>query len=157
MEELQKFYERRFPGVSFKVPTDQKFPLLLLDGKTVKECLTKAGEGFAQRIVKHYQNGENVYDAVMKAWDSGLDYQHRLISTHYLYRQRIAEVLFYKANPAIFKYVMFSAIMDGRTSKICRGLNGKIYDINNPAIPIPPLHPRCRSRLVPFNNLTIDR
>jgi hypothetical protein len=153
MKELAEFYQRHFPGVSFKIPDNPKFPLLLLDGKTVKECLTRSGEGFAQRIIKHYQNGENVYDAVIKRGSLALITSTDL-SLLTICTPKDCRGSFLQGKPAIFKYVMFSAVMDNRTSRICRGLNGKIYDISNPSIPIPPLHPRCRSRLVPFNNLT---
>jgi len=147
---LENFYRAKNPGVDFRTPNPGKFPALILEGKTIKEWLKRSGDGLAQRIIKHWQNQETVYNAVLKAWDSGLDFQYRLVEAHYLYRNRIAEVLFYKANPHVFRYLMFSAVMDGRTSRICRGLNGKVYDINNASIPIPPLHPHCRSRLVPF-------
>lgn len=42
----------------------------------------------------------------------------------------------------------FSAIIDGRTSLICRSLDGKIFPAN--AAPTPPLHFGCRSLLVPI-------
>lgn len=46
--------------------------------------------------------------------------------------------------------VMFSAILDNRTSETCRSLHGKVWPIGSPAIRRPPLHPRCRSTLIPW-------
>lgn len=53
--------------------------------------------------------------------------------------------------------VMFSAVLDNRTSEQCRSLHGKVWPIGSPAIRRPPLHPRCRSTLIPYRRgLTAD-
>lgn len=47
---------------------------------------------------------------------------------------------------------VFRAVMDARTSHICRGLNGTIVPAKDTALLIrikPPLHPNCRSMLIP--------
>lgn len=48
-------------------------------------------------------------------------------------------------------YVRFSAVMDGRTSPICRSRDGLIMKMDDPKLPgnTPPLHGRCRSILSP--------
>lgn len=51
----------------------------------------------------------------------------------------------------------FSAILDERTSYICEGLDGKVFDKAD--APIPPLHFNCRSLLIPitrFQDYKID-
>ncbi len=48
-----------------------------------------------------------------------------------------------------FEYVRFVSVLDGRTSKLCASLDGSIWEINDPAKRVPPLHPHCRSILVP--------
>ncbi|ERI90986.1 putative phage protein F-like protein [Clostridiales bacterium oral taxon 876 str. F0540] len=47
---------------------------------------------------------------------------------------------------------MFCATLDNKTSEICRGYDGQVFDINDNNKPVPPLHPFCRSCLinVPF-------
>lgn len=40
------------------------------------------------------------------------------------------------------------AILDGRTSDVCRARSGKLYAVQSPH-PTPPAHPRCRSSLAP--------
>lgn len=42
----------------------------------------------------------------------------------------------------------FSAILDDRTSEICAGLDGKIFEAGN--APVPPMHFNCRSVLIPI-------
>jgi SPP1 gp7 family putative phage head morphogenesis protein len=47
---------------------------------------------------------------------------------------------------------VFRAVMDSRTSKICRGLNGTVVPAKDTALLTrikPPLHPNCRSMLIP--------
>ncbi|EMP8442903.1 minor capsid protein, partial [Acinetobacter baumannii] len=48
-----------------------------------------------------------------------------------------------------FEYVRFVSVLDGRTSKLCASLDGSVWEINDPAKRVPPLHPHCRSILVP--------
>lgn len=46
------------------------------------------------------------------------------------------------------------ATLDSRTSNICRGLDGKIFDLNEyqPGVTAPPFHNRCRSTTCPYFN-----
>lgn len=44
----------------------------------------------------------------------------------------------------------FIAIIDNRTSHICRTLNGKVFLVTNIGYYTPPLHPHCRSRIRPI-------
>lgn len=46
--------------------------------------------------------------------------------------------------------VQYSAHIDNRTSDICMMLNGTIWGIGNKDIQVPPSHPNCRSRLIPW-------
>lgn len=43
----------------------------------------------------------------------------------------------------------FVAVLDGRTSFICAGLDGQTWREGDEAIQFPPLHPNCRSVLIP--------
>lgn len=49
------------------------------------------------------------------------------------------------------EYVKFVATLDSRTSKQCASLDGEIYKSDEPH-PVPPLHPNCRSIIVPVTN-----
>jgi SPP1 gp7 family putative phage head morphogenesis protein len=44
------------------------------------------------------------------------------------------------------------AVRDGRTSSICRALDGKIYRYDDPRKKLPPFHPNCRTTVVPVVN-----
>lgn len=46
------------------------------------------------------------------------------------------------------KYQMYDATLDGKTCDKCRDLDGKVYKIDDPNKPIPPLHPFTRSHLL---------
>lgn len=48
----------------------------------------------------------------------------------------------------------YVATLDGRTSEICRGLDGMVFAVDAPDLPRPPRHPRCRSVLVPLTDLS---
>lgn len=50
-----------------------------------------------------------------------------------------------------FEYVKLVATLDGRTTKLCAFLDGKVWKIGDPEIRMPPLHPNCRSILVPVD------
>jgi SPP1 gp7 family putative phage head morphogenesis protein len=47
----------------------------------------------------------------------------------------------------------FQAVIDSRTSDICRPLDGTRYRPGDPKMPVPPLHPHCRSALVPIPDI----
>lgn len=49
-------------------------------------------------------------------------------------------------------YLQFSAILDKRTSTVCRSRHGLVIAMNDPNLPynVPPLHGRCRSILRPI-------
>lgn len=48
----------------------------------------------------------------------------------------------------------YVATLDGRTSEICRALDGMVFAADAPELPRPPRHPRCRSVLVPLTDLS---
>ena len=49
------------------------------------------------------------------------------------------------------EYVKFIATLDSRTSKICMGQSDKVFRKDEPH-PVPPLHPNCRSILIPVSD-----
>lgn len=55
-------------------------------------------------------------------------------------------------------HIEFAAILDGRTSAVCLSLNGDIIPINEavPGVNTPPLHPNCRSTVLPVIDDEID-
>ena len=53
-----------------------------------------------------------------------------------------------EANRDVVKGYRFTAVLDGRTSEVCRAHNGEVYALNDVKYR-PPLHWNCRSYLVP--------
>lgn len=49
----------------------------------------------------------------------------------------------------------YCAILDDRTSEICRNLNGKEFKVSEARVGInyPPMHPNCRSSVIPTGNM----
>lgn len=56
---------------------------------------------------------------------------------------------FYAQNADILLGERYTAVLDGRTSAICISLDGTVYKIGEPG-PRPPMHPNCRSTMVPL-------
>lgn len=52
------------------------------------------------------------------------------------------------------KYI-YRAVMDDRTSEICKYMNGRIFYVSEFKVGVnaPPLHPNCRSYTVPYNGV----
>lgn len=58
----------------------------------------------------------------------------------------VARQEFHRQNPGVIAEERWNAVLDGRTSTICRSRDGKIYEVGKG--PQPPAHPRCRSTRV---------
>ena len=56
-------------------------------------------------------------------------------------------VAFFEESGVVSGY-QYSAILDDRTTDICRGLHGKTFRAGDQ--PIPPMHFNCRSMLIPI-------
>ena len=54
----------------------------------------------------------------------------------------------FEANQEVTKKYKYSATLDGRTSAICRALDGTIHEYGKG--PVPPQHFNCRSQIVPI-------
>lgn len=66
-----------------------------------------------------------------------------------------------RQNSRVIKGWKHVSTLDGRTSPICVLADGKVYQADDPAIRWPPLHPNCRSTLIPltksWKELGVDR
>ena len=58
----------------------------------------------------------------------------------------------YRQNAKIVSGVRFVAVLDSRTSDICIANDGRVWALDDPKQQVPPLHPNCRSQLVPEIN-----
>ena len=46
--------------------------------------------------------------------------------------------------------VRWVTVLDANTGRLDRSLDGKVFDLNDPSTPLPPLHPNCRCTLEPI-------
>lgn len=82
-------------------------------------------------------------------FNTGFFNADRLVRTELTYVQNQAAANRYK-EAGIKKYE-FLAEIDGRTSSICKGLDGKVFKFSdmNVGVNMPPCHPFCRSTIIP--------
>lgn len=74
----------------------------------------------------------------------------RLVRTEINYAMNQAHLKGYKDSGVVEKYE-FLAAHDKRTSKLCRDLDGKMFELSKAVVGenYPPMHPNCRSTVVP--------
>lgn len=93
------------------------------------------------------------YDEMLKdlakKTDTGAFYAKRLVWTESSYMLNSANAHAFMES-GVKKY-RFIAIIDGRTSVTCRGLNDEVFEFKNyqPGLNAPPMHSFCRSGIVP--------
>lgn len=98
-------------------------------------------------------NGQSVYKTaseVRNDFGVGQYYAERLIRTESNHFHNEGELEAYKAMG--FEYFQFLATLDSRTSEICQEMDGKKFKVSEgiPGDNVPPLHPNCRSTIVPY-------
>lgn len=137
----------------------------LAGGALVDESLTQISENARQRIEYVIRDGMNTGmtpQQIIKRITGAkrLKYEDGLLNSTKIDIERIVrtlrshisnQVYLYNFKKFNFEYVGFVSVLDGRTSKICAAIDGSIWKLNDPAKRVPPLHPNCRSILVPVS------
>lgn len=74
----------------------------------------------------------------------------RLVRTETNYAMNQGHLKGYADSGVVEKYEFLAAI-DSRTSKLCKNQNGKVYKLSDATVGVnyPPLHPNCRSTVIP--------
>jgi SPP1 gp7 family putative phage head morphogenesis protein len=62
------------------------------------------------------------------------------------------KAIFAALGPGITDRYVYRATLDGRTSTICRGADGRVFRYGEAGALEPPLHPNCRSTIIPLIN-----
>ncbi len=102
----------------------------------------KTNQEIVQRI--RGTKRQNYEDGILNTSKSDIERTVRTVRSH------VANQAYHESFVQLgFKYERFIATLDGRTSKLCASLDGSVWEINDPARRVPPLHPNCRSILVP--------
>lgn len=60
-----------------------------------------------------------------------------------------SQIVFMEENNDIVEGFRFVATLDGNTTAVCRSLDNKVYKTTDTSAPRPPMHPNCRSVIVP--------
>lgn len=161
-------YTAKLYGGKIKKPNGEKLftaakKVPLVGGALVDDLLSKIANSARQKVEYAIRDGIssgktnqeivqrirgtkklNYEDGLLTTTKSDIDRTVRTVRSH------VANQTYLNSFTQIgFEYVRLVATLDGRTSKICASLDGAVWEINDPAKRIPPLHPNCRSILVP--------
>lgn len=107
-------------------------------------------QGIISHAIATGQSSEKTVRLVRKRFNVSQSNAARLVRTETCYFENQAEIEAYK-EMGISEYVLL-ATLDGRTSKICREMDGKRFKVADAVAgeTIPPLHPYCRSTIRPY-------
>ena len=144
-------------------------PFSMLNQRTIEKILETKFEGsnYSERIWKNTdvlanslqdilaravatgQAPEKTIREVMERFDVGFSNASRLVRTETNYFENKGELESYKELG--IKKFKFLATLDERTSDICRSMDSKVFDVKDAeqGENVPPLHPYCRSTIVP--------
>jgi len=161
-------YTAKLYGSKIKKPNGEKLftaakKIPLVGGALVDELLSKIAESARHKVEYAIRDGIgsgktnqeivqrirgtkrlNFEDGILTSSKSDIDRTVRTVRSH------VANQAYLNSfNQIGFEYVKLVATLDGRTSKLCASLDGNVWEINDPAKRVPPLHPNCRSILVP--------
>ena len=138
LQSIQDADFRRIQGAIQKGLQDK-----ITTSQIIKNVAGSRGKGFADGVLAGTRrNMQSVLGA-------GITHIHNAVS----------EKLWNK-NPAVFKFLQWVSVLDGRTSLICSGRDGKFAPLGKNKVPAglprldppgarPPAHPNCRSIVVP--------
>ena len=124
-----------------------------IDGKTYSSRIYHNKNKVAKTLKKEindFLNGKTDVNTISKniknRFDVNYNISNRLVRTEIAKTQCEANEVWAKQHN--IKKQMFCATLDGKTSKICQSLDGKMFNYDDSNKPIPPLHPNCRSCLI---------
>lgn len=114
---------------------------------TIKEEITQ--------MVIQGKGSREVSKSVAEKMNTSLSNAYRLVHTEHSYVMGEASARSMQET-GIERY-QFIATLDNRTSKICQGLDNKIFDLKDRSVGVnaSPMHPRCRSCEVPVVDLDL--
>lgn len=163
-------YTAKLYGGKIKKPNGNKLYSLakktpLIGGALVDELLSKIATSARQKVEYAIRDGissgktnqeiiqrirgtkrQNYDDGILNTSKSDIERTVRTVRSH------VANQAYLDSFKQLgFEYVKLVATLDGRTTKLCAFLDGKVWKIGDPEIRIPPLHPNCRSILVPVD------
>lgn len=126
-------------------------------GKTYKERLTENSQllskSLKDKMLVAFFSG--LSEKQSKEWlratmNGGAKTSHRLIRTEATYLAN--QGMIHAFRDCGVEYYEYVAILDMRTSLMCRNMDGKIFRVTDAVVGVnlPPLHPWCRSSIAPY-------
>ncbi|MFX5081730.1 minor capsid protein [Acinetobacter baumannii] len=161
-------YTAKLYGGNIKKPNGEKLftaakKVPLVGGALVDDLLSKIAESARQKVEYAIRDGIssgktnqeivqrirgskrlNYEDGLLTSSKADIDRTVRTVRSH-VANQAYLDTF----NKIGFEYVRFVSVLDGRTTKLCASLDGSVWEVSDPAKRVPPLHPNCRSILVP--------
>lgn len=113
------------------------------------DVLANSLQDILARAVATGQEPEKTAREIMQRFDVGFSNASRLVRTETNYFENKGELESYKELG--IKKFKFLATLDERTSDICRSMDSKVFSVKEAeqGKNVPPLHPYCRSTIVP--------
>ena len=136
---LDQVLNARFEGKNFSSRIWTNTDILANKLKGELAVAIANGQGI-QKTAREFRN----------RYDTNQYYAERLIRTETNHFHNEGELEAYKQMG--FEYYQFLATLDSRTSEICQEMDGKKFKVSEgiPGDNVPPLHPNCRSTIVPY-------
>ncbi len=114
---------------------------------TNKEKLVKKLRSEIERGMIQGDSIDKMARRIRRTFGSSAYESKRLMRTEMARCMTMAQDKVYKES-GVVKQILFDATLDQKTSDICQERDGHLYDIESD-YPKPPLHPNCRSCIVP--------
>ena len=119
----------------------------------IEEHKRKLNLSIKEEILKGVKRGDslqNISRIITDKFDISYTNTMRLVRTEASRVMNEATLNNYKEN-GIKKYE-YMAYLDSKTSKQCKSLDGKVFNIEDAkaGVNLPPMHPNCRSTIIPF-------
>ena len=119
----------------------------------IEEHKRKLNLSIKEEILKGIKRGDslqNISIIISNKFDISYANTMRLVRTEASRVMNEATLNNYKEN-GIKKYE-YMAYLDSKTSKQCKSLDGKVFNIDDAkaGVNLPPAHPNCRSTIIPF-------
>ena len=138
---------KELSGKYVKAALDTRF-----EGKSYSQRIWHNTDQLAERLSELFtaqqmsgMRERDMEQALMKEFNVGAYYARRLIRTEANYFHNKTKLDEWKQRGS--KQYQLVAVLDMRTSTICRNIDGKVYEVAKASVGVnyPPLHPNCRT------------
>lgn len=115
-------------------------------GQMVSSDVTKVEQALRLGILQG-ETKDQMVRRVLDLADVNRANASTIVRTTYNHVSNASKQAVWSQNADILEGVRWSAVLDGRTSPVCRSRDGEVFPVESG--PRPPAHPNCRSQVVP--------